>query len=98
MLELCATLEQELAQYAEGIGGSALTISRPWSLSRAGAQGRGSGLACLLVLGDDLHALHDVVGHFAVEVLAGRGAVGGGLGGHGDSISSAIGRRGRGGA
>lgn len=39
-----------------------------------------------------------MVGDLAVEVLAGRGAVGGGLGGHGDSISGAVGRCGGGGA
>lgn len=61
---------------------------------RAGIMGR----VCLLLLCNNLHALHDVIGDLAVEVLAGRGTVGGGLGGHSDSISGAVGRRGGGGA
>lgn len=54
----------------------------------------GSGSPHILLLGHDLHALHDMIGHLAVQVLARGGAVGGGLGGHGDSISSAVGRGG----
>lgn len=46
------------------------------------------------LLGHDLHALHDVVGDLGVEVLARGGAVGGGLGGHGDPIAGAVGGRG----
>lgn len=48
----------------------------------------------VLLLRNHLHGVQQVVRHARVEILARGGAVGGGDGGHGDSIAGAVGRGG----